>query len=183
MTRRGLRSALLPATVAAVLAAIVLSSAGGSAAAVESPRDAVAPFRPAGLNLSAARVPFFGAAAGSPVSAASQPPPRVMPHRASPAPMSSSRSTARAGCPGTITLHVESLPAEGAAARRHDARRRRPGSGIGHGVQPQRQEQRRALSRALPGLPDRRVRQSRHGQVGPSRLLGAAAVDDVRRPG
>ena len=69
----------------------------------------------------------------------------------------------------------------GRRARRHDARRRRPGSGIRHRVQPQRQGQRGALSRALPGLPDRRVRQPRHGQVGPPRLLGAAAVDDVRR--
>ena len=67
MTRRGLASALLPATVAALLAAVVLSSAGGSATAAGSPRNAVAPLRATSLNLVAARPPLLG---GAPVSKA-----------------------------------------------------------------------------------------------------------------
>ena len=111
MTRRGLASALLPATVAAVLAAVVLSSAGGSATAAGSPRNAVAPLRATSLNLVAARPPLLG---GAPVSKAAS---------ATAACDAASGVTCsevvvpldRTGrVPGTITLHVESLPAEGA---------------------------------------------------------------------
>ena len=112
MTRRGLASALLPATVAAVLGAVVLSSAGGSAAAVESPRDAVAPFRAASLNLAAARVPLLRRGSGE----------QRAPRRAAACDAASGVTCSdvvvpldRTGrVPGTITLHVESLPAEGA---------------------------------------------------------------------
>ena len=109
MTRRGRRSALLLAPVVAVLAAAVLFSVGGSAAAAEPSRNAVAPLRASSLHTSLARA-FPG-----PTSARSA-------------------ATAAAACdaasgvtcsdivvpldrsgrvPGTLTLHVESLPAEG----------------------------------------------------------------------
>ena len=112
MTRRGLASAVLPATIAAVLGAIVLSSAGGSAAAVESPRDAVAPFRAASLNSAAARAPFFGGfgrtRSTAAVAAACDAKSGVT---CSDVVVPLDRS---GRVPGTITLKVESLPAEGA---------------------------------------------------------------------
>jgi pimeloyl-ACP methyl ester carboxylesterase len=112
MTRRGLRSALLPAALAATVAAVVLSATGGSAAAGEPTRDAAAPFSLAGLNLAAARTPFFGV------------PPGI---RATSSVVAACGAASGVTCsdvvvpldrtgrvPGSITLHVESLPAEGA---------------------------------------------------------------------
>jgi pimeloyl-ACP methyl ester carboxylesterase len=113
MTRRGLRSALLPATVAATLAAVVLSATGGSAAAGRPARDAAAaPLRLTGLNLAAARAPFFHPTFGGRAAAAT----------AATCDAASGVTCSdvvvpldRAGrVPGTITLHVESLPAEAA---------------------------------------------------------------------
>ena len=60
MTRRGLASAVLPATVAAVLAAVVLSRPAVAPLPSSHLGNAAAPLRAASLNLAAARAPFFG---------------------------------------------------------------------------------------------------------------------------
>src|SRR3954447_13961830 len=111
MTRRGLRSALLPAALAATVAAVVLSVTGGSAAAGAPARDAAVPFSLAGLNLATARAPFFGVPSGS---------------RATSSAAATCGAASGVTCsdvvvpldrtgrvPGTITLHLESLAAEG----------------------------------------------------------------------
>lgn len=111
MTRRGRCSALLPLALAAILGAVVLSAAGGSAAA-ESPRIAIAPPNGAGLHLAAARASFFGPVAKS---------------RSAAAAAAACDAASRVKCSdvvvpldrsgrvsGTITLRVESLAAEGA---------------------------------------------------------------------
>lgn len=111
MTRRGLRSALLPAAVVAILGAVVFST-GGSAAAVEPSRAAVEPLRLSSLSLAAARAPFFGHVSGSrSASAAAAPCDAASGVTCSSVVVPLDR-TGRV--PGTITLHVESIPAEGA---------------------------------------------------------------------
>src|SRR3954447_13741342 len=112
MTRRGLRSALLPAALAATVAAVVLSVTGGSAAAGAPARDAAFPFSLAGLNLATARAPFFGVPSGS----------RATSSAAATCGAASGVTCSDVVVPldrtgrvaGSITLHVESLPAEGA---------------------------------------------------------------------
>ncbi len=111
MTCSGRCSALLPVAFAATLGAIVLIASVGSAAA-ESPHKTIAPPSAAGLHFAAARAPFFGPVARS---------------RSSAAAAAACDATSRVTCsdvvvpldrsgrvPGTITLRVQSLPAEGA---------------------------------------------------------------------
>ena len=110
MTRRGLRSALLPATSPPPWRQSS-SPRPGVAPRGQPARDAVAPLRLTGLNLAAARAPFFAPCArgtGGPATAACEAGSGVT---CSDVVVPLDR-TGRV--PGTVSLHVESLAAEGA---------------------------------------------------------------------